>query len=433
MTLAEYAALLQLAEAPGRRLRMNQLADGIFLSRSGVTRLIDRLEADGLVERSQCSSDGRGAEAVLTDAGLARLRQASRTHLRGIEAYFLDSVDADRPRGDRALVRGGRRAGPRRRTRPAAAGDSPDATPAPGASPRLIQPAIGSIRTAAPGARPRPGRGGRRRARGHWRAAAAPASRSASTNDAAAERRDGQPGQERVAAPDRIAAADGRRARRGTPRRPVRARPPRRAPRVTTTAPPVRAAIARAGAAAVAGLVRDRRSAERRRGLGRVELDEPRPRRERRPERPRRRRRARPGRRPRAAPPRSSARPSAGAPGGRLPEIVDQADVADRELRRGGPRRARPRPPASTVGPASLSSVSVPSEASWIARQVRVSPSVQANRPRDPLGGQRLGHPAPGVTGEQGDRADLRARARPPPGRRSAPCRRRRGSRPGAG
>ena len=92
MTLAEYAALVQLAEAPGRRLRINLLADGIVLSRSGATRLIDRLEADGLVERSHCSSDGRGAEAVLTDAGLARLRLASRTHLRGIQTYFVDSV-----------------------------------------------------------------------------------------------------------------------------------------------------------------------------------------------------------------------------------------------------------------------------------------------------------------------------------------------------
>lgn len=93
MTLAEYAALLQLAESPGHRLRMNQLADGIVLSRSGITRLIDRLEADGLVARKHCSSDGRGAEAELTDQGLSRLRQASRTHLRGIEAYFLGSVE----------------------------------------------------------------------------------------------------------------------------------------------------------------------------------------------------------------------------------------------------------------------------------------------------------------------------------------------------
>ncbi len=93
MTLAEYGALLHIAEAPGRRLRMNQIADGILLSRSGVTRLIDRLEADGLVERSHCSSDGRGAEAVLTEAGVDRLRAASRTHLRGIETYFLGPID----------------------------------------------------------------------------------------------------------------------------------------------------------------------------------------------------------------------------------------------------------------------------------------------------------------------------------------------------
>lgn len=94
MTLAEYGALLHIAEAPARRLRMNQLADSILLSRSGVTRLIDRLEADGLVERSHCASDGRGAEAVLTEAGIARLRAASRTHLRGIETYFLSPIDS---------------------------------------------------------------------------------------------------------------------------------------------------------------------------------------------------------------------------------------------------------------------------------------------------------------------------------------------------
>jgi len=92
LTLGEYSALLQVAEAPGRSLRMNQLATGIFLSRSGVTRLIDRLEADGLITRSTCTDDGRGALAVLTDAGLARLRDAARTHLNGIALYFLDVV-----------------------------------------------------------------------------------------------------------------------------------------------------------------------------------------------------------------------------------------------------------------------------------------------------------------------------------------------------
>ena len=94
MSLAEYSALLQLAGSPDRRLRMSQLANGVFLSRSGVTRLIDRLEADGFVARSHCPTDGRGSEAVLTDLGLDRLRSASAAHLRGIEQYFLAQIQA---------------------------------------------------------------------------------------------------------------------------------------------------------------------------------------------------------------------------------------------------------------------------------------------------------------------------------------------------
>ena len=94
LSLGEYDALLALAEAPERRLRMHALAERIVLSKSGVTRLIDRLVADGLVVRDQCLSDARGAEAVLTDDGLARLRRASRTHLRGIEDHFLAVVPA---------------------------------------------------------------------------------------------------------------------------------------------------------------------------------------------------------------------------------------------------------------------------------------------------------------------------------------------------
>ena len=76
LTLGEYDALLALAEARDRRLRMNMLADRVILSKSGVTRLIDRLVADGLVVRDQCVTDARGAEAVLTDKGLERLRRA---------------------------------------------------------------------------------------------------------------------------------------------------------------------------------------------------------------------------------------------------------------------------------------------------------------------------------------------------------------------
>ena len=93
LSLAEYDALLSIAEAPDRRIRMRQLADRVILSKSGVTRLIDRLVLDGLVQRDACLSDARGAEAVLTPAGLDRLRRASRTHLRGIDEHFISAVD----------------------------------------------------------------------------------------------------------------------------------------------------------------------------------------------------------------------------------------------------------------------------------------------------------------------------------------------------
>jgi DNA-binding MarR family transcriptional regulator len=97
LSLAEYDALLQLVNAPGRRLRMSALAERVLLSRSGITRLVDRLEAAGMVARSACVTDARGAEAALTTLGLERLRDASRTHLDGVRRYFLDPVaDEDR-------------------------------------------------------------------------------------------------------------------------------------------------------------------------------------------------------------------------------------------------------------------------------------------------------------------------------------------------
>lgn len=95
LSLAEYDALLSIADTPERRIRMRQLADKVILSKSGVTRLIDRLVEDGLVERCAASDDARGAEAVLTEAGLDRLRRASRTHLRGVAEHFLDRIPAD--------------------------------------------------------------------------------------------------------------------------------------------------------------------------------------------------------------------------------------------------------------------------------------------------------------------------------------------------
>jgi DNA-binding MarR family transcriptional regulator len=93
--LASYDVLLQLAEAPGQRLRMTQLADSVLLSRSGLTRLVDRLERDGLVTRASCPGDARGTNAVLTEAGRDRLRAAAPTHLRGIAEHVTGRLSDD--------------------------------------------------------------------------------------------------------------------------------------------------------------------------------------------------------------------------------------------------------------------------------------------------------------------------------------------------
>ena len=95
LSLAEYDALVQLVNAPDRRLRMSALAERVLLSRSGLTRLVDRLEADGMVERSVCPTDARGSMAAITQLGVTRLRAASKTHLDGVRRYFLDVIAAD--------------------------------------------------------------------------------------------------------------------------------------------------------------------------------------------------------------------------------------------------------------------------------------------------------------------------------------------------
>ena len=87
LPLASYDVLVQLSEAPDRGLRMTELAERVLLSRSGLTRLVDRLERDDLVKREACPSDARGTRAVLTDAGLARLRDAWPTHLHGVAEH----------------------------------------------------------------------------------------------------------------------------------------------------------------------------------------------------------------------------------------------------------------------------------------------------------------------------------------------------------
>lgn len=95
LPLAWYDVLLQLAEAPGRRLRMAELADRVLLSRSGLTRLIDRLQAEGLVRREPSPDDARGTYTVLTPAGFERLRAAAPVHLAGIRDHWLAHFSDD--------------------------------------------------------------------------------------------------------------------------------------------------------------------------------------------------------------------------------------------------------------------------------------------------------------------------------------------------
>jgi DNA-binding MarR family transcriptional regulator len=95
LPLPSYDVLLQLAEAPDRALRMTELADRVLLSRSGLTRLVDRLEREGLVRRQGCPTDARGTLAVLTSTGLDRLREAAPTHLRGIGEHVTSRLSTD--------------------------------------------------------------------------------------------------------------------------------------------------------------------------------------------------------------------------------------------------------------------------------------------------------------------------------------------------
>ena len=88
LTINDYEVLLYLAKAPGRRLRRVDLAERLVLTASGITRLLDGLERAGYVEKARCQSDARVTYAVLTDAGLAKLREASDTHVDGIRGLF---------------------------------------------------------------------------------------------------------------------------------------------------------------------------------------------------------------------------------------------------------------------------------------------------------------------------------------------------------
>jgi DNA-binding MarR family transcriptional regulator len=95
LPLSSYEVLLFLADSPEGRLRMSDLADGVLLSRSGLTRLVDRMERDGLLRRERCEDDARGYNAAITPKGRELFQRARRTHLAGVRERFLSHLSAD--------------------------------------------------------------------------------------------------------------------------------------------------------------------------------------------------------------------------------------------------------------------------------------------------------------------------------------------------
>jgi DNA-binding MarR family transcriptional regulator len=92
LAVPEYEVLLVLSKNGDNLLRMSELADAALLTRSGMTRLVDRLERQGLVRRERCAADGRGTYAVITPEGAERFAEARPTHIAGVRRLFLDPL-----------------------------------------------------------------------------------------------------------------------------------------------------------------------------------------------------------------------------------------------------------------------------------------------------------------------------------------------------
>lgn len=106
LPLAWYEVLLRLARTPGHRLRMTELADQVSFSASGLSRLADRMERAGLIDRALCRTDRRGTEAVLTPQGADVLHDATRTLLDVIQARYVARLSPEELEVlDRALRR----------------------------------------------------------------------------------------------------------------------------------------------------------------------------------------------------------------------------------------------------------------------------------------------------------------------------------------
>lgn len=124
LSQVEFEVLTRLARSPGNQLRMTDLAAQTSLSTSGVTRVVDRMERDGLLTRRACPSDRRSSYAVVTTTGLQRLDEVLPGHLRIIEQWFTGQLP---PAGLRALLDGLRRV--RDAVHPGATAGSTDPVP----------------------------------------------------------------------------------------------------------------------------------------------------------------------------------------------------------------------------------------------------------------------------------------------------------------
>jgi DNA-binding MarR family transcriptional regulator len=103
LPLSSYEVLLFLCDAPEGRMRMSELADGVLLSRSGLTRLVDRMERDGLLRRRRCEDDQRGYFAEVTEKGSELFARARRTHLDGVRERFLSRLSSEEQRALAAI------------------------------------------------------------------------------------------------------------------------------------------------------------------------------------------------------------------------------------------------------------------------------------------------------------------------------------------
>ena len=95
LPLSSYEVLLFLADSPEGQMRMSELADGVLLSRSGLTRLVDRMQREGLLRRERCEDDARGWFAAITPKGRELFTRARKTHLDGVRERFLSQFTRD--------------------------------------------------------------------------------------------------------------------------------------------------------------------------------------------------------------------------------------------------------------------------------------------------------------------------------------------------